>query len=85
MQEEDFVVTSDGSTLTGNSGTEKVYEEAQVTMRETPVRLDEVDEQIEKVSKKLTAKSIGWKIINTIGFLFISSLLFFLAALIASS
>ncbi len=85
MREDDFIVTTDGASFTGLAESETSYEEVPVTMEEMPVRFDEVDEQIEKVSKKLTAQSIGWKIINTIGFLFISSLLFFLVSLIVTS
>ncbi len=84
MQEEDFVVATDSSSVTGNTKSEVSYDESPV-MIEMPVRLDEVEEQIEKVSNKLTAQSIGWKIINTIGFLCISGLLFFLVALIVTS
>ncbi len=85
MNEEDFVVTTDGSTYPGNTEIKANYEEVLSEGLQLPVRHNEAEDQFEAVSKKLTAKSIGWKILNAIGFLCITSLLFFLVALIVTS
>lgn len=83
--EEDFHVGLDAKDNGSVHQREMPDSEVQDSVDELPKRVDEVPDVFDGVSRKFKIRSVGWIIVNTAGFLFVATILFFLIMLIVTS